>query len=73
MDIDSATDFYPLGDNILIQGGFEWMQGVACFEGSLCVTSDDGDADENAPDTMYRVDPEIGIISFEKALKTVEP
>ena len=51
MDIDSATDFYPLGDNILIQGGFEWMQGVACFEGSLCVTSDDGDADENAPDT----------------------
>lgn len=33
-----------------------WIQGIACFEGGLYVTCDDGDADQNAPDHMYRVD-----------------
>lgn len=33
----------------------KWLQGVACYEGDLYVTSDDGEADENAPDHMYRV------------------
>ena len=39
-----------------MQTGPKWIQGVACFEGNLYVTSDDGDADDNAPDHMYRID-----------------
>ena len=34
----------------------EWIQGIACLDGNLYITSDDGDADENAPDHMYRVE-----------------
>ena len=34
----------------------KWLQGVACHDGKLYVTSDDGDADEDAPDHMYRID-----------------
>ena len=34
----------------------KWIQGVAYYEGSLYVTSDDGDADRNEPDHMYRID-----------------
>jgi DNA-binding beta-propeller fold protein YncE len=34
-----------------------WMQGVAYSGGSLYVTCDDGDADEDAPDHLYRVTP----------------
>ena len=41
---------------VKMQPGPKWLQGVACYNGSLYVTSDDGDADENAPDHMYRVD-----------------
>ena len=33
----------------------KWIQGVAYFDGSLYVTCDDGDADEDAPDHMYRI------------------
>ena len=47
-----------------------WIQGVAYYEGNLFVTSDDGDADENAPDHMYRVDlsgrKEAGQVTLEK-------
>ena len=32
------------------------LQGVACFGGDLYVTSDDGDADKDEPDHMYRID-----------------
>ena len=33
-----------------------WLQGIAYYDGSLFVTCDDGDADEDAPDHMYRID-----------------
>ena len=53
----------------------KWLQGVACYNGSLYVTSDDGDADNNAPDHMYRVDisdnKEIGRVSLEKTFDDV--
>ena len=39
-----------------MQPGPKWLQGIACFEGSLYLTCDDGDAEENAPDHMYRID-----------------
>ena len=34
----------------------KWIQGIACFDGHLYVTSDDGNADDHAPDHMYRID-----------------
>ncbi len=33
-----------------------WLQGIAYYDHSLYVTSDDGDADDDAPDHMYRID-----------------
>lgn len=45
-----------------------WIQGVAYYKGNLYVTSDDGDADDNAPDHMYRVD-----ISENKETAQVSP
>ena len=32
-----------------------WLQGVAWYAGSLYVTADDGNADENEPDHLYRI------------------
>ena len=53
----------------------KWLQGVACFEGDLFVTSDDGDADENAPDHMYRIiisdDGKTGELVLEKTFDDV--
>ena len=53
----------------------EWMQGVAYYDGKLYVTSDDGDADDNAPDHMYRVDissdKENGDVVLEKVFDDV--
>ena len=53
----------------------KWLQGIACFDGSLYVTSDDGDADDDAPDHMYRVeiseDNESGIVIPEKTFDDV--
>lgn len=34
----------------------KWIQGVAYFDGSLYITADDGDADKDEPDNMYRID-----------------
>ena len=34
----------------------KWLQGVAYYDGSLYLTSDDGDADSDDPDHLYRVD-----------------
>ncbi len=33
----------------------KWIQGVAYFDGSLYVTADDGDADQDEPDNIYRI------------------
>ena len=53
----------------------KWIQGIACFEGNLYVTCDDGDADQNAPDHMYRIDisedRETGTVIPEKAFGDV--
>lgn len=53
----------------------KWLQGVAYYEGNLFVTSDDGDADENEPDHMYRVElsesKEIGRVMLEKTFDDV--
>ena len=53
----------------------KWLQGIAYFDGSLYVTSDDGDADENTPDHMYRVDVsenrETGQVILEKTFDDV--
>lgn len=58
-----------------LQPGPKWMQGVAAFDGCLYVTSDDGDADDDAPDHMYRVeiseDNESGIVIPEKTFDDV--
>lgn len=52
-----------------------WIQGIAYYEGSLYVTSDDGDADLNEPDHMYRIDVskdrKTGIVTAEKAFDDV--
>ena len=53
----------------------KWIQGVAYYHGSLYVTCDDGDADENAPDHMYRVeisdDKLTGKMTLEKTFDEV--
>ena len=53
----------------------QWMQGVAYFDGSLYITSDDGDADGGAPDHLYRVEVsengETGAVRLEKTLDDV--
>ncbi|MBO6046520.1 MAG: hypothetical protein J6P61_02095, partial [Erysipelotrichaceae bacterium] len=33
----------------------QWLQGIAYYEGSLFVTCDDGDADQDEADHMYRI------------------
>jgi hypothetical protein len=39
-----------------MNSGAKWIQGVACNEGTLYVTCDDGDADKDEPDNMYRLE-----------------
>lgn len=34
----------------------KWIQGVACYKGAIFVTCDDGDADKDEPDNLYRLD-----------------
>ncbi|WP_299392283.1 hypothetical protein [uncultured Desulfovibrio sp.] len=34
----------------------QWVQGVFAWDGSLYLTADDGTADDNEPDNLYRVD-----------------
>lgn len=58
-----------------LQPSPKWLQGIAYLNGSLYVTSDDGDADEHAPDHMYRVeiseDQGIGRVTLEKTFDDV--
>lgn len=53
----------------------QWIQGVAYHKGALYITSDDGDADDHAPDHMYRVDvsenQETGQVRLEKIFDDV--
>ena len=52
-----------------------WIQGIAYSEGNLYVTSDDGDADDDAPDHLYRIeiaeDGETGRVTPEKTFDDV--
>ena len=60
---------------VKMEPGPEWIQGIAYYKGSLYVTSDDGDADHDAPDHMYRVDladsKETGTAVLEKTFDDV--
>lgn len=53
----------------------KWIQGVAYNDGCLYVTCDDGDADEDAPDHMYRIeiseDQVAGKVCLEKTFDEV--
>lgn len=53
----------------------KWLQGVAYYDGNLFVTADDGDADKDEPDNMYRIDigesKETGKVVLEKAFDDV--
>ena len=53
----------------------KWLQGVAYYDGNLYVTGDDGDADENAPDHMYKIeisdDRQTGSVILEKTFDDV--
>lgn len=82
IDDDSSNYLYMYD---LITGSFtgklkmeptkKWLQGVACFESDLYVTSDDGNADENSPDHMYRIeisnDRKTGKLFLEKTFDEV--
>ena len=52
-----------------------WIQGIAYYKGNLYITSDDGDADKDEPDHMYRVDvsgnQDTGQIHLEKTFDDV--
>lgn len=53
----------------------QWIQGVACFDGSLYLTADDGDADLDEPDHVYRVtigqDATHATVALERTLDDV--
>ena len=60
---------------MLMQPGLKWLQGVAYYDGSLYLTCDDGDADNDEPDNMYRIsltdDFENGTPKAERAFDDV--
>ena len=51
------------------------IQGVACHDGNLYVTSDDGDADEDSPDHVYKcmvdLTQDVFSVATEKTLDDV--
>lgn len=51
-DLDSGS----YKKKIKMQEGTKWIQGVAYYDGCLYVTCDDGDADQDEPDHMYRIE-----------------
>ena len=82
IDDESSTYLYmydlDTGDykgKLQMQPSPTWLQGIAYHDGSLYVTSDDGDADKNEPDHMYRVDvaksKETGQVVMEKTFDDV--
>lgn len=54
----------------------KWLQGIAYHDGDLFVTCDDGDADKDEPDHMYRVDikenKKTAEVSLEKTFDDVK-
>ncbi len=41
----------------------QWLQGIACYDGCLYMTADDGAADDNEPDHLYRTSIKPGATS----------
>ena len=39
---------------VLMQDPPKWIQGIACYNGNLFMSSDDGEADNDEPDHLYR-------------------
>lgn len=70
-DLDTAE----YKGKLKMQTSPKWIQGVAYHDGNLYVTSDDGDAEENAPDHMYRIEVsdsrETGKVTLEKTFDDV--
>ena len=58
-------------EKLQMQPSPKWLQGVAYYDGRLYVTCDDGDADEDAPDSMYRIDPKSGEVTLERSFDDV--
>jgi len=60
---------------LLMDNPPKWLQGVAYYNGSLYVTSDDGDADRDEPDHMYRIDlsadRSFGTVTLERTFDDV--
>ena len=53
----------------------QWIQGVYYYKGDLFVTADDGEADNDAPDHLYRVnvsDKPYATVAMEKAFTEVK-
>jgi len=70
-DLDTAE----YKGKLKMQTSPKWIQGVAYYDGNLYVTSDDGDAEDNAPDHMYRIEVsdnrETGKVTLEKTFDDV--
>ena len=60
---------------LLMDNPPKWLQGIAYYNGSLYVTSDDGDADRDEPDHMYRIDlsadRSFGTVTLERTFDDV--
>lgn len=76
---DGSSDYLYMYDldsgdykgKLHMQPAPKWLQGVAYHDGDLYVTCDDGDADNDAPDHMYRVDAKTGAVVLEKTFDDV--
>ena len=55
---DLATETYA--GKLHLRPVPQWQQGIAAFEGSLYITADDGDAESDEADNLWRVPAETG-------------
>lgn len=66
---DMATDTYA--DKLHLRPAPQWQQGIAAFDGSLYITADDGDAELDEVDNLWKVPAEISAsaayVTHEKA------
>ncbi len=66
---DLATETYAA--KLHLRPVPQWQQGIAAFDGSLYLTADDGDAEADEVDNLWRVSAEIGgtaaYVTHEKA------
>ena len=58
---DLATGAYQ--GKVHMQMPPQWLQGIACYKGSLYMTADDGTADDEEPDHLYRTEISPGATS----------